>query len=143
MRFYIVIDNYNAVGLENHMPRIRDTKFRKALGTRIKARRHWLEATQPELGKAIGVHGMMIQKYEAGTSEPPAGTLLRLARALKTSCGALLDEPPTTPAAIKETSDAATFLADPNVADIIVHLRRMDGKMRRSARNLILAMGRN
>lgn len=125
------------------MPRIRDTKFRKSLGTRIKARRQWLEATQPELGKAIGIHGMMIQKYESGTSEPPAGTLLRLARALKTSCGALLDEPAASDASKRETTDAATFLADPNVADIIVHLRRFDAKTRRAARNLIMAMGRN
>jgi transcriptional regulator with XRE-family HTH domain len=124
------------------MPRIRDTKFRRSLGIRIKARRQWLEGTQADLGKAIGVGWQMIQKYEAGTSEPPAGTLLRLARALKTSCGALLDEPDATAAAKRETSDAAAFLSDPNVADIIVHLRRMEPKMRRSARNLILAMVR-
>lgn len=124
------------------MPRIRDTKFRRALGTRIRARRQWLEGTQSDLGKAIGVGWQMIQKYEAGTSEPPAGTLLRLARALKTTISALLDEPAPNGASKQETADAATFLADPNVADIIVHLRRMDAKMRRSARNLILAMGR-
>lgn len=125
------------------MPRIRDTKFRRALGSRIRARRQWLEGTQADLGKAIGVGWQMIQKYEAGTSEPPAGTLLRLARALKTTIGALLDEPSPNGASKQETADAATFLADPNVADIIVRLRRMDGKMRRAARNLIFAMGRN
>lgn len=125
------------------MPRIRDTKFRRSLGTRIRARRQWLEGTQADLGKAINVGWQMIQKYESGASEPPAGTLLRLARALKTSCGALLDEPAATDASKRETADAAAFLADPNVADIIVHLRRMDAKLRRSARNLIMAMGRN
>lgn len=125
------------------MPRIRNDKFRRALGTRIRARRQWLEGTQADLGAAIGVGWQMVQKYEAGRSEPPAGTLLRLAKALKTTVGSLLSEPPLSPAALRETDAAAALFADPNVADILLHLRRMEPKIRRSARNLILAMGRN
>ena len=59
---------------------------------KVKHARLELGLTQPELGAAVGVSLRTILAYEKGEKEPRAGTLLKLAKALKVSSRFLKDD---------------------------------------------------
>lgn len=118
------------------MPRTRDHQHMLRLGHRLRARREWLGLTQAEVAAGADIAGPMVQKYERGDSDPPSGTLLRLAIALSTTATALLAEDSCgkrDPAA----DAAAELLADPAVSSILRLLKRMDPNGRRMAHALV------
>ena len=51
----------------------------------LKQWRKWREMSQPELGKAIGVHGNTILNWEKGYTEPSASEMEQLRKVLKLS----------------------------------------------------------
>lgn len=55
----------------------------EAIGALVREKRHAREMGQPELGKALGVSAMMVQKYETGTSPLTVVRLLKIAKTLK------------------------------------------------------------
>lgn len=55
----------------------------EAIGVLVRAMRHRRELGQPELGKALGVSSMMIQKFETGASALKVTQLVKIAETLK------------------------------------------------------------
>lgn len=55
----------------------------EAIGVLVRAMRHRRELGQPELGKALGVSSMMIQKFETGVSALKVTQLIKIAETLK------------------------------------------------------------
>ena len=55
----------------------------EAIGALIRKRRHEIGMGQPELGEALGVTPMMIQKYETGASSLNVLKLVTIAKTLK------------------------------------------------------------
>jgi transcriptional regulator with XRE-family HTH domain len=55
----------------------------EAIGTLIRARRRERGLGQPELGEALGVTSMMIQKFETGVSALKVTQLVKIAETLK------------------------------------------------------------
>jgi transcriptional regulator with XRE-family HTH domain len=55
----------------------------EAIGALIRKRRHEVGMGQPELGEALGVTSMMIQKYETGASSINVLKLVKIAETLK------------------------------------------------------------
>lgn len=55
----------------------------EAIGALVRKQRHAREMGQPELGDALGVSAMMVQKYETGTSPLTVVRLLKIAKVLK------------------------------------------------------------
>jgi transcriptional regulator with XRE-family HTH domain len=58
------------------------TDIEKYIGEKLRKRRKYLGLTQQDLGKAIGLTGQQIHKYEAGLDRIPASRLLELGRYL-------------------------------------------------------------
>jgi len=56
-------------------------------------RRRWLEISQEEMARRIGVHRMTFWRWETGEREPRADELQRWARALDITLDRLLTEP--------------------------------------------------
>ncbi len=52
------------------------------IGALVRERRRGKGMSQPDLGDVLGVSGMMIQKYETGTSSLTVVKLYKIARAL-------------------------------------------------------------
>ncbi|MEU9606133.1 helix-turn-helix transcriptional regulator [Streptomyces sp. NPDC048057] len=55
---------------------------RQRLGDRIRAARLYAGHTQEVFAEMAGIDRRTLQRIEAGTSDPPYGRLLRIARAL-------------------------------------------------------------
>jgi transcriptional regulator with XRE-family HTH domain len=55
------------------------------IGARMRERRHALNMSQTELGKALGVTFQQIQKYEMGTNRVSAARLFDICEALNVS----------------------------------------------------------
>ena len=69
-----------------------------AVGRRIRERRLQLGMGQDELGAALGRCFQQIQKYETGANRISASMLVRAARTLNTTVGALVGETEHPPA---------------------------------------------
>ena len=66
--------------------------FVKELGSRIHSLRKKLGMTQRDLSNAVNIAATNISFYEHGIASPRAYNLLKIAKALKTTSSALLDE---------------------------------------------------
>lgn len=119
------------------MTRADSIQFCERLRHQIRARRLFLGITQEDLARLTALNVQQIRKYEAGTSEPQASTLLRVARALECSADFLLgrDEREAKTAMREDTE----FLIDPSVAKILRKLKPMDAKGRKRALLLLVA----
>lgn len=117
------------------MTRTASIQFCQALGHRLRARRLFLELTQEQIAKLIGLNVQQFRKYEMGTSEPLASTVLKLARALECSADFMLGR--NEKVAMRETEQ---LLADRAVAAILRRLKSMDARQRKRAM-LILPTG--
>lgn len=62
----------------------------------IAIQRDRLGLSQEQLGELVGRGARQIGRYENGQSEPPAETIVKMARALNVSADTLLDVEPTT-----------------------------------------------
>jgi transcriptional regulator with XRE-family HTH domain len=61
------------------------------LGTNLRAARKRLGLTQEQVAERSGVHATEVSRIEAGKRDPQVSTLLRLAKAVESSPGDLLD----------------------------------------------------
>ncbi len=61
--------------------------------TLARKRRGWLELTQAEVGRRVGVSRYVIGTWETGRREPSASELVAWARALELDPAELLAEP--------------------------------------------------
>ncbi len=69
------------------------TAVDRAVGTRIRRLRRSNGLTLRELGRAIGVSAVQLQRYETGASRVAASRLIAIANVLGASIDALLGEP--------------------------------------------------
>lgn len=67
------------------------TPLQRALGDRIRERRHELELTQAEVAFTAGIHYSYIGSLESGARNPSIDLIARLARALEIDLGELLE----------------------------------------------------
>ncbi len=72
------------------------------LGQKIRQAREAADFSTQQLGDAVGLSGQQIRRIEAGSSEPTAVVLGRIARSLGKSADGLLDHVRT----IKELADS-------------------------------------
>jgi transcriptional regulator with XRE-family HTH domain len=70
---------------------MRDQDIYRTLGIRLRARRRALDLTQRDVALALGLTFQQIHKYEAGIVAIPVARLVKLARVLETTLGALAD----------------------------------------------------
>lgn len=63
-----------------------------AIGERIRIRREALHMSQEELGLAIGADKVTIHRYESGKVEMKCRTLQKIAKSLRTTTDALLED---------------------------------------------------
>jgi transcriptional regulator with XRE-family HTH domain len=68
-----------------------------AVGARIRIRRRWMDRSQTDLAKAIGITFQQVQKYEKGTNRVSASMLVKIAARLETSVAALVGEDGSAP----------------------------------------------
>lgn len=66
------------------------TPLQRALGDRVRARRHELDLTQAELAFRAEIHYTYIGSLETGVRNPSIDLVARLAKALETDLGELL-----------------------------------------------------
>lgn len=71
--------------------RSRDLEIARAFGQRVREVRLEKSMTQEQLAEAAGLHPTFISNVERGYRVPSVPTLLRLARSLGVSPGALVD----------------------------------------------------
>lgn len=64
---------------------------RERFGRNLRARRTAREMSQEDLAGATGLHATEIGRLERGTREPRLGTIVKLAKGLKTTASDLLD----------------------------------------------------
>jgi transcriptional regulator with XRE-family HTH domain len=62
------------------------------VGARIRLRRRLFGLTQGQLAEALGITFQQVQKYERGANRVSASMLVRIARRLETTVGALVGE---------------------------------------------------
>lgn len=70
--------------------KVADRDWYRALGQRIKGRRHELGITLVQAAKPIGVTWQMLWRYEAGNSRLPLDKAVTLARLLRTDLNSLI-----------------------------------------------------
>lgn len=61
------------------------------LGTNLRDARKRLRLTQEQVAERSGVHATEVSRIEAGKRDPQVSTLLKLAKAVESSPGDLLD----------------------------------------------------
>jgi transcriptional regulator with XRE-family HTH domain len=86
------------------------------VGARIRIRRKSMGVTQMKLAEALGLTFQQIQKYEKGSNRVSASMLVKIARELDTTVGALVGEHdhvglPTPMLSLLATPGAAKLLA--------------------------------
>jgi transcriptional regulator with XRE-family HTH domain len=64
------------------------------IGVRMRERRHALNMSQKELGKALGIAFQQIQKYEMGTNRVSAARLFDICEALNVSFSSMFERDP-------------------------------------------------
>jgi transcriptional regulator with XRE-family HTH domain len=67
------------------------TPLQRALGDRVRERRHELELTQAGLAERAEIHYSYIGALESGTRNPSVDLVARLARALEIDLGVLFE----------------------------------------------------
>lgn len=117
------------------MPRNRDRDLIAAIGSRMRARRHWAGMTLQQVAEKVAVRWQQIQKYESGLCDPPSGTLIRIALALQTTPDGLLLARPGRPGS--DMTDVDALLSDKSIGAIIRRLRAMDSPQRKLAHALV------
>lgn len=76
------------------------------LGRNLATRRKELQLTQAQVAERLGVDTETLSRFERGKHLPSLLTLERLARMLRTTCGALLGETPPPPSSDAQNVDA-------------------------------------
>lgn len=74
--------------------RSRDLEIAAAFGRRVREVRHGAGMTQEDLAERAGLHPTFISNVERGYRVPSVPTLLRIAKGLGCSPGALVDKLP-------------------------------------------------
>jgi transcriptional regulator with XRE-family HTH domain len=119
------------------MTRAEAVSFCERMGHRVRSRRLFLGLTQEQVSLLAGMNVQQLRKYEAGSAEPQAYTLLQLARALEYRADFLLGQDDgETKSAVTEFAE---FMADKTVAAIMRRLKHMDAAARKRALMLIVA----
>jgi transcriptional regulator with XRE-family HTH domain len=93
------------------------------LGVKIKNKRKELGIRQYQLAKLVGVSAPTISDWEAGNTSPKGKNLWKLAAALKTTAGVLLDEEKSSNSDITD-SEAYQLLLEATqkgLSDEVVH----------------------
>jgi transcriptional regulator with XRE-family HTH domain len=91
-----------------------------AVGNRIRVRRKWLSLSQIDLAQALGLTFQQVQKYEKGANRVSASTLVRAARVLDTTVGALVGE--------EKRGPSDELLDVPHAAKLLAVWRKLDAK---------------
>jgi transcriptional regulator with XRE-family HTH domain len=104
-----------------------------AVGVRIRTRRKWLSISQTDLARALGITFQQVQKYEKGTNRMAASTLVRAARALDTSVGALIGE--------EKRGPSDDLLGVPHAARLLTAWRRLTAVRQAAFLHAISAAG--
>ena len=89
----------------------RGSQFDVALGAKVKAARLKADMSQTQLGNAVGVTFQQVQKYERGMDRVAAGTLQKIAVALRTPPASFFD---ASPAPVGNTSELREVMAAAN-----------------------------
>ena len=124
------------------MSRVR-TSVDAFVGGRIKQRRNVLAMSQDALGEVLGMTFQQIQKYERGVYRVGAGTLYKMADALKVPISYFFDGLPT----LERSDDAASrraieFLCTPAGAAMVEALSRVPPKLRMELANHVAMVAR-
>ena len=109
-----------------------------AVGLRLRTLRKSKGMSQEALGKALGITFQQIQKYERGTNRISASMLVKSARTLGVSTGALLpnegDPTPSSPAiltilaqtrGVEELIQTYARIKSPRLRRLVLQLSRM------------------
>jgi len=106
-----------------------------AVGSRIRIRRQALKISQSALAEALNLSFQQIQKYERGANRVSASMLVKIARKLQCSAGALLGETEehagdaeflsmlSTPGAV-ELMKAFNRISDPDLRSAMISVAR-------------------
>lgn len=121
------------------MPRYRPAPLLKRLGSRIRARRHYVGRTQKYVAESCGISEQMLLRYETGTGHPPAGTLQRLALALGTTSSSLLGET-LTDTANEELAHFTALYAHPTIGAVVRYMQDMTAPNRASLQTIAAAL---
>jgi transcriptional regulator with XRE-family HTH domain len=70
-----------------------EQEYRRRIGRRLSAQRHYLGVSQQEVADVAGVTRHQVSALERGTQTPDAWRLCQIARALGTTLGWVLNEP--------------------------------------------------
>jgi len=113
----------------------------RAVGAKVRSRRHGLGLSQTELGRAIGVTFQQIQKYENGTTRIGVSCLLRIAQALDVAPAWFFEsasaQPPAASAQGALEPTLAAFVADKQTARLIRYWARLPPRIRAAIVNLV------
>ncbi len=111
------------------------------VGARIRIRRRLLNVSQQELGRALGLTFQQVQKYERGFNRVSASMLVKIAKRLDTTVGALVgeDEAASRPAAVP--ASVYQSLAAPGAIELLQAFSSIeDGETRRAVVRLARAV---
>jgi transcriptional regulator with XRE-family HTH domain len=110
------------------MPRTRPLAALERLGTRLRARRLFLQLPLAYTAHEMALSKNMLCDYEHGRGHPPALTLLRIAKVLGTSTSDLLAERNKFHA--EDVDRAVRLFADPAIHEVADSMSRMDSASR-------------
>lgn len=79
--------------LQKTLPKKSPNPTDQYVGSRVRMRRMMLSMSQTELGDAIGVTFLQLQKYEKGTNRISASRLQQIANGLQTSVSFFFEDP--------------------------------------------------
>jgi transcriptional regulator with XRE-family HTH domain len=104
-----------------------------AVGARLRLRRQEIRMSQQALAESLGVSFQQVQKYERGVNRISASMLVRAARALGCSGGALLggDAPRDQDDALE--AELLALLATPGATELVRAFSQIDSGDARSA----------
>ena len=110
---------------ENHAPDPIDVE----VGARIRIQRKSLGLSQSGLADALGITFQQVQKYERGANRISASMLVKAAKKLETTVGALVGEADTE----KPPEGAISFLAESGALDLLAAFRAIPDPQARIA----------
>jgi transcriptional regulator with XRE-family HTH domain len=107
------------------------------VGSRIRVQRKALSLSQTNLADALGLTFQQVQKYERGANRVSASMLVKIAKRLGTSVGALVGENDPE----RHTHDVYQKLAAPGALDLLDAFAKMaDPEARRALISLVKAV---
>jgi transcriptional regulator with XRE-family HTH domain len=107
------------------------TDVDKQVGARVRARRQALQVSQIALANAAGITFQQVQKYENGSNRISAGRLVQIASTLGVPISYFFE-------GLDGTADTS-FLADPQVAELLTAFQAIDNEaLRRAIVDIVL-----